>query len=408
MAVDEFIKSLEMHPLLKDIIISVGILLFSGLLYFFTKRYVLRLLKYLFGKTKTNWDEQLFDYGVFNGLPQLVPALVLAQGITYVPRFMPLGQKLINIWIIFILLVTVDKLLSGGLIIYNSYEISHRRPLKTYVQVLKITMYVAVVIVVISILLGESPWIFLSGLGALTAVLMLMFQDTILGFVASIQISSNDLIRVGDWLEAPGFDADGDVLEIALHTVKVQNWDKTITTIPAHKLASSSFKNWRGMQEAGGRRIKRSILIDQTSVIFCTDPMIDKFKKISVLKDYIAKKEKEIKEYNATHGIDSSILVNGRRMTNLGTFRAYLASYLRQHPGIHQELTFIVRQLQPTREGIPMEIYVFTNDTAWVAYEGIQADIFDHILAVMPEFGLRVAQDPTGYDLQQLVQDNSN
>ncbi len=397
--IGDFLKA---YPVLKDFLFVVVLFLFSGVLYYVTKSYVLRFVKYLFSQTKTDWDEQLFDYGVFNDLPQLVPALVLSQGIDYLPRIQGVGQKLINVWIIIILLKFVDKFLSGALMIYNRYEISYRRPLKTYVQVIKIILYIAVGILIISILVGQSPWIFLSGLGALTAVLMLMFQDTILGFVASIQITSNDLIRVGDWLEVPEFGADGDVIEIALHTVKVQNWDKTITTIPSHKLVSNSFKNWRGMKEAGGRRIKRSILIDQTSVTFCTDEMIKKFSKIHVLKDYIEQKQKEIAEYNLVHGIDSSVLVNGRRMTNLGTFRAYLAAYLRHHPGIHPNLTFIVRQLQPTRQGIPMEIYVFTNDTRWVTYEGIQADIFDHVLAVIPEFGLRIAQDPTGYDLQQL------
>lgn len=394
---------LDQYPLLKDLLLICLTLIVSTILYRFTKRYMMRFVKFLSKQTPFNWDDRLFEHGVFDDLPLLVPAVILYQGITYIPAITEVGQRFITIWVIFILVKFVDKLLSGALIIYNSYEISRRRPITTYVQVFKLFIFLAAGVLAISILIGQSPWIFLSGLGATTAVLMLIFQDTILGFVASLRINSNDLLRIGDWLDAPDFDADGFVIEIGLHHVKVQNWDKTITTIPTHKLVASSFVNWRGMYESGGRRIKRSILIDQTSVRFLTDEMIEKFKKIQVLRDYIEQKQQEIAEYNKEHNIDDSVVVNGRRMTNLGTFRAYVSAYLRNHPGIHQELTFLVRQLQPTRDGIPLEIYVFTNNTAWAVYEGIQADVFDHVLAVLPEFGLRVAQDPTGYDLQQLM-----
>lgn len=390
-------------PMIRDLLFIGAVVLFSTVLYHLTKRYVLRLIKFIFDQTPFNWDEQLYEYGVFADLPKLVPAVILYQGITYVPAVAVVGQRFITIWVIFILVKFMDKLLSGALLIYNSYEISRRRPITTYVQVVKLFLFLAAGVLAVSILIGQSPWIFLSGLGAITAVLMLIFQDTILGFVASVRINGSDLLRIGDWLEAPDFDADGFVIEIGLHHVKVQNWDKTITTIPTHKLVSSPFINWRGMFDSGGRRIKRSILIDQTSVKFCTEEMIAKYKKIHVLKDYIEKKQAEIAEYNKEHGIDDSVVVNGRRMTNLGTFRAYVSAYLRNHPGIHQEMTFLVRQLQPTRDGIPLEIYVFTNNTTWAVYEGIQADIFDHILAVLPEFDLRIAQDPTGYDLQQLL-----
>ena len=380
-----------------------GMLAASTILYHLTKRYVMRLILVIFRQTPYNWDERLYEQGVFDDLPLLVPAFVLSQGLIFVPSIAVIGQRLIAVWVIFVLVKFVDKLLSGALDIYNSYEISKRRPIKTYVQIVKLFIYIAAVILAVTELIGESPWPYLSGLGAITAVLMLVFQDTILGFIASVQINSNDLLRVGDWLDAPEFNADGHVIEIALHNIKVRNWDRTITTIPAHKLVSSSFKNWRGMFEVGGRRIKRSILIDQTSVRFCTQEMIEKYKKIHVLKDYIEQKEAEITQYNAEHGIDDSVVVNGRRMTNLGTFRAYISAYLRNHPGIHQGLTFLVRQMQPTRDGLPLEIYVFTKDTSWAAHEGVQADIFDHILAVVSEFDLRVAQDPTGYDLQRLT-----
>jgi len=394
---------LQTYPILRDVLIMCGMLAASTILYHLTKRYVMRLILVIFRQTPYNWDERLYEQGVFDDLPLLVPAFVLSQGLIFVPSIAVIGQRLIAVWVIFVLVKFVDKLLSGALDIYNSYEISKRRPIKTYVQIVKLFIYIAAVILAVTELIGESPWPYLSGLGAITAVLMLVFQDTILGFIASVQINSNDLLRVGDWLDAPEFNADGHVIEIALHNIKVRNWDRTITTIPAHKLVSSSFKNWRGMFEGGGRRIKRSILIDQTSVRFCTQEMIEKYKKIHVLKDYIEQKEAEITQYNAEHGIDDSVVVNGRRMTNLGTFRAYISAYLRNHPGIHQGLTFLVRQMQPTRDGLPLEIYVFTKDTSWAAHEGVQADIFDHILAVVSEFDLRVAQDPTGYDLQRLT-----
>lgn len=393
----------QAYPLLRDLLIVCALLAVSVIVYRFTKRYVLRFVLFLFRQTPYNWDERLYEQGVFNDLPLLVPAFIFSQGLTFLPAFAEIGERLIAVWVIFILVKFVDKLLTGALNIYNTYEISHRRPIKTYVQIVKLFVYIAAAILAVAELTGQSPWPYLSGLGAITAVLILMFQDTILGFIASVQINSNDLLRVGDWLEAPAFDADGHVIEISLHSIKVRNWDRTITVIPAHKLVSSAFKNWRGMFESGGRRIKRSILIDQTSVKFCTPEMIAKYKKIHVLKDYIERKEAEIAQYNAEHGIDDSVVVNGRRMTNLGTFRAYVSAYLRNHPGIHQDLTFLVRHLQPTRDGLPMEIYVFTKDTNWAVHESVQADIFDHVLAVVDEFDLRVAQDPTGYDLRQVT-----
>ena len=243
----------------------------------------------------------------------------------------------------------------------------------------------------------------LSGIGALTAVLLLVFKDTILGFVGGIQLIANDMLRPGDWIEMDKYGADGDVLEISLTTVKVQNWDKTITTIPTYSLISDSFKNWRGMQESGGRRIKRSVYIDVNSIRFCTPEMIQRFKGISRIRDYVEAKEKELQEYNQLHHGDHSSLADGRRMTNVGTFRQYLNAYLRQHPKIHQELTFLIRQLQPTETGLPIEIYVFSNDQVWANYENIQADIFDHIYAILPIFELRPFQSVGGHDLTQSV-----
>ncbi|MEC4678590.1 MAG: mechanosensitive ion channel domain-containing protein, partial [Nitrospirota bacterium] len=255
-------------------------------------------------------------------------------------------------------------------------------------------------ILIISALLDETPFYLLSGLGALTAVFMLIFKDAILGFVAGIQLTANKMVTHGDWIEMPKYGADGDVLEVSLTTVKIQNWDKTITTIPTYALISESFKNWRGMSESGGRRIKRAITIDMSTIQFCSDEMIEKFSKIRPIKVYIETKMKELTEYNTIHDLDDANIVNRRRLSNIGTFRAYVVAYLENHPKIHQDMTFLVRQLAPGEHGLPIEIYVFCNDTAWARYEAIQADIFDHLLAAVPEFGLKVFQNPSGNDFK--------
>jgi miniconductance mechanosensitive channel len=258
---------------------------------------------------------------------------------------------------------------------------------------------IAVGVFALSITLDKSPWVFLSGLGAMTAVVLLIFKDAILGLVAGIQLSANDMVRPGDWIEMSKYGADGDVMEVTLTTVKVRNWDKTITTIPTYALISDSFRNWRGMTMSGGRRIKRSVWIDVNSIRFCSPEMIEKFERIALLKEYVRSKREELEKYNREQGVDDASPVNGRRMTNVGTFRAYLVQYLRHHPQVHQQLTLLVRQLQPTEKGLPIEVYVFSSDQRWVEYEAIQADIFDHILAVLPEFGLRPFQSPSGADI---------
>ena len=276
--------------------------------------------------------------------------------------------------------------------------------MKSYLQVLKLIVNLFGIIIFVAVLSGNSPFYLLSGIGALTAVLMLIFKDTILSLVSSIQISSNDLFKVGDWVEAPQFGADGDVVDIALHTIKIQNWDKTISIIPTHKLVDSSFKNWRGMSDSGGRRIKRSIKIDMNSIKFCSEEMIEKYKNIKILREYINNKVKEINEHNEENNISIDAQINGRSLTNIGTFRAYIESYLKNNSNIHDGMTFLVRQLSPQSDGVPIEIYVFSNDTNWVNYESIQSDIFDHLLAIISEFDLRVFQNPTGKDFSDFSQ----
>jgi miniconductance mechanosensitive channel len=268
--------------------------------------------------------------------------------------------------------------------------------------VIKIVVFLLAALTVISILMDKSPWLFVSGIGAMTAVLILVFKDTILSLVASIQITSNDMVHVGDWIEMPQYGADGDVIDVALHTLKIQNWDKTITTVPTHALISGSFKNWRGMSLSGGRRIKRSLFIDMASIRFLEPEEVQSFQAFALLRDYIQEKREEIERYNADGGRNLAINADIRRLTNVGTLRAYILSYLRHHPSIHDGMTLLVRQLGPGPEGLPIEIYCFTSTTDWDAYEGIQADIFDHILAIVPEFGLRVFQRPSGADLDRL------
>ncbi len=397
----------QLQAMLKDIpyaaqaVPALIVLLLAAASHIAVKQALIRAIHFAIRRTRNEWDDALARRGVFECLAYLVPVVVIFWG----RNFLPLDQAVVvrSMTALFraIFILAADRFLSALLDIYNTYPISRKRPLKGYVQIVKIFLYICGIVLVVCTLLDQSPWGLLSGIGALTAFILFVFKDTILSFIASLQIVANDLVRVGDWIEAPQYGADGDVMEIALHTVKVRNWDKTITTIPTYKLVDGSFKNWRGMTQAGGRRIKRALLIDQTSVRFCDDEMIERLSRIQILRPYIEKKQRELEEYNRENGIDPACPVNGRRMTNLGTFRQYVVEYLRRHPKIRQDMTFLVRQLAPTPDGLPLEIYVFTNDTVWANYEAIQADIFDHLLASVGEFGLRVYQRPSGMDLRQ-------
>ncbi len=392
---------LRAHPELQTLLASATLIFAAWLSNWIVKRILVRGLYRLLRHTR---DGELQDFGIIKRLSNIVPALVLSLGVTTVPGLpeaaVTVVQNVCGGFIVLTIALALGAVLDIINVVYQRRPDARLHPIKGYLQVVKIVIYAIATILIIATLIDRSPLILLSGLGAMAAVLMLIFQDTLLSLVASVQITSNDLIRVGDWVEMPQLNADGDVIDIALHTVKVQNWDKTITSIPTKRFISDSFKNWRGMQESGGRRIKRSLYLDQQSVHFLDADERKRLYRFSLLEDYLVNKRKEIDEWNAKLAERGQDPVNTRRVTNLGTFRAYVERYLRAHPGVHQNMTLMVRQLSPTADGLPLEIYCFTNTVAWTQYEAIQSDIFDHLLAILPEFGLRVFQHPSGGDVR--------
>ncbi|NLD94966.1 MAG: mechanosensitive ion channel family protein [Fibrobacter sp.] len=373
-------------------------------------RIIVPLFKRMAKKTINVWDDIIIERKVLKRALHILPATVLSFGLPLVMdtsgELYTILTKAIILYYIIVGYLVFEALLNVVLDLYELNEKSKKVSIRGFVQAIKIIGFLFALILVISQLAGKSPVVFLSGLGAFTAIILLFFKDSILGLVAGIQLSTNDLVRKGDWIEIPKHGADGDVIDISLTTVRVQNWDKTITAVPAYDLVSSSFKNWRGMSESGGRRIKRSINIDLNTIRFLQPDEIEKLMKIKLLRPYLEERINEIKKANSENygSEDLMVVTNGRRLTNIGTFRAYCIAYLRNHPGIHQKLTFLIRQLDLTPNGLPLEIYVFCNDTAWVAYEGIQADIFDHLLAVLPEFNLRAFQMLSGEDIKRALQ----
>ena len=393
---------LPQNPLLHSLAILGVLAVISLLAFYITEKIILTLLTRMFRKTSTDLDDILVNRNVFNRLAYLVPALIFYNFAYAAPQFTVIIQRASLSLMALSGLLVINAFLSALSDIYEKTKYSERMHIKSYIQITKLIVNILGVVVIVAILIDKNVAWLLGGLGAMTAVLLLIFKDTILSLVASLQISSNDLFKIGDWIEAPQFGADGDVIDIALHAVKIQNWDKTISIIPTHKLIDSAFRNWRGMSESGGRRIKRSLFIDMNSIQLCTEELLEKFTHFELLNDYIEQKTKEVADHNTSNSINTAELINGRRLTNVGTFRAYIEAYLRNNSKIHPEMTFLIRQLEPTARGLPIQIYVFTNDTDWVRYEGIQADIFDHLLAVIPEFRLKVFQSPTGKDFGKL------
>ena len=395
------------HRLYAQAGLLVVVLVLAWVANFITKKVVLRIVRRFVKKSKTQWDDILDEHRVFTLLSHLVPAVIIYKSAPIVfidtlggGRFMEVASV---IYMIIVGMLVVNAFLSSVIDIYRTYAFARRMPIRGFVQVVKIIVFITGSIIILGFIIGRDPTSILAGFGAMTAVTMLIFKDAILGFVAGIQLSANNMVHIGDWISMPKYGADGDVIDITLTTVKVQNWDKTISTIPAYSLISDSFQNWRGMSESGGRRIKRAVHIDMNTIRFCDEAILAKFGRIQHLAEYIDTKKCEIDEHNKADNVDDSELVNGRRMTNIGSFRAYVIAYLKHHPKINQNMTFLVRQLKPTECGLPIEIYVFCNDQIWANYEAIQADIFDHILAVVPEFGLRVFQNPAGADFAKLT-----
>jgi len=395
------------NPIAVQAASLVGLCIASWIALRIARRILVASIRAVAARSIVKWDDHLVDAKLFIRIAHLAPALVVYYGIEWIPELNDtiaiLVRRLAVCSIALVIALSISSILNAADVIYSGLAAYRSRPIKGYLQLVKLAVGIITLVVIVATLFDKSPLLFLSGLGAMTAVLLLVFKDTILSLVASVQLTGNDMIRVGDWIEMPKYGADGDVVDIALHTVKVQNWDKTITTIPTHKLIEDSFKNWRGMTIAGGRRIKRSIFIDANTIRFLEPDEIEAFEKYTLLQDYIDHKRRDIESYNAS-GRDRTINANIRRLTNVGTFRAYIYSYLKNHPQIHKNMTLLVRQLDPTPQGLPIEIYCFTTTTNWNAYEDIQSDMIDHLFAVAPDFGLHTFQNPSGQDFKRLVE----
>lgn len=397
----------SLSPWMQAGIGLAGLLLLAYLVQAVAQYLLLHTVPRIRAHMDTRWARVVWHDKVLRRLARVVPSLVIQAGIGAVPQLDPVAFVVIRNLAVALtvlqLVRTLNALLDATLLEHAQAPggaPTGTRSIKSYVQLGKLALTLVGAIVIVAALIDRSPLILLSGLGAMSAVLMLVFKDTILSFTAGLQLSSNDMLRVGDWIEMPQMGADGDVVDIALHTVKVQNWDKTITTIPTWRLMSESYRNWRGMSESGGRRIKRTLRLDAASVHFLGDADIDRLARIALLAPYLQEKRAAVRAANAALGPGAAAPANLRRLTNIGTFRAYVQAHLRAHPGIHQGMTLMVRTLEPTPEGVPLELYCFTATTAWVQYEAIQGDIFDHLIAVLPEFGLHLYQSPTGHDIR--------
>lgn len=377
-----------------------------------SRKIFLRIIKSIIIRSKNKYDDVLLEKRVFDQLAYIVPAIavqyVAPLVFTYFPQITVVVDRLATLFIIIVLMISLQRLFKALGAVGETMKRYEGKPIKSFVQLFTIITYIVGFIFIISFVVGRNPISVLGAFGALTAVLLLIFKDTILGLVASIQVSANDMVRVGDWVSMDKFGADGDVTEINLATIKVRNWDKTITTVPAYAVISDSFKNWRGMQSEGARRIMRSIMIDVNTVRFVDDELREQLNDVYYIKDYLEKRTKEIEAYNAAHDFNKKNPINGRRMTNIGVFRQYVLSYLHNHPNVHQGETVMVRQLQPTEHGMPLQVYCFSNDIAWINYEQIQSDIFDHLFAVIPHFDLRVFQDPSGRDFRTALRGQGN
>ena len=380
--------------------ICIGIAIIAWLVNLITKSYIIYIIRRVINKTNSNWAKTLIKFKVFQRLSHISPAVCIFLLIPFIEtslhkwtfKLVSIINTLTLIYIILVIVWFLMSLLDASAFYYKTKKSKSQPSINTYIQLIKIIIIAGSIILIISIILKQSPWIFFTGIGAISAVLMLVFKDTILGFVSSVQVSTFDMVRIGDWITVPSLSVDGDIMDISINTVKIRNFDKTITTIPTYALMSHGVQNWRGMQETGGRRIKRSINIDINTIKFCDQALIDTLSNLKYLKEHIANKSQEIEEHNSVNNCNRSLPIDGRSLTNIGLYQSYIENYLKNNSSISKELTFLIRQLQPDQYGIPIELYVFTNDTDWVKYEKIQSDIFDHLLAAVPMFELKVFQ----------------
>ncbi len=405
-------KLLSSYDVLSALVPYVSMLILLTLtlvvIYFLreiTRKVLRKVVGKFFRKTPTRWDDLLIKHKLFPAIASLVSVLILTATVPAIfqdfPQLQPFLEKAVEVYFLFIILRIIVVFLKGSEEYLSESELFMEKPIASYFQLGRLILYVTVFILGLSILLGKSPFYFLGAFGAMTAVLLLVFKDTILGLVASIQISTNDMIRVGDWVEMPQYNADGDVVAINLNTVKVVNWDKTITTVPTYYFITDGFKNWRGMQQSGGRRIKRTIHLSTASIRFVDEELRTSFQKFHIIGDYMKDRQAEIEKYNSKHTFDTTALINGRRMTNIGVFRSYVESYLKNHPEINQDMTLLVRQQEATAFGLPIEVYCFTKSVDWLVYEEVQSDIFDHLFAAALYFDLEIFQSPTGTDISK-------
>lgn len=385
---------------LANLLVIAAVQLLALLVFLLSRFLLSKIIKRVSAHTANSFDDRLNDKIILRRFSYVPALLTLNAFVGYLPAYSEVISVLINVAIVSALLLGFAKVISISIKFVEETEVYREKPIKGYLQILNIVLYSWGIILILGLLTGENPWTLVTGLSAFTAILLLVFKDTLLSFVASLQISSYNLVQKGDWITVAKYDADGDVIDIALHTIKVQNFDKTITVIPTYKLIEESFKNWRGMQESGGRRLKRTLFIDLSSIRFVDDELIERFKNYQFISEYLESRQREIAEYNLEHNYDMSNPVNGRRMTNIGTFRAYLEHYLYERKDIRKDMPFMVRQLQSGAEGLPIELYVFVNTTEWREYENIQSDIFDHIFAIVQEFDLRLYQQPSGNDMK--------
>lgn len=399
--VDLGIKSKSIDTISNIVLICVALIAIL-VIKFLTDKIILNIVKEIVRKNKYKIDDIFLKNKVFSRATHFIPIIVAYILIpSFSKSYQVILDHIIYIYLIIAIVLVLDSILSSINAIYNTYTTNRNRPIKAFIEVIKIIVFLVGLILIVSNLIDRSPVIILSGLGAVVAILTIVFKDSLLGFVAGIQISGNDLVRIGDWIEMPKYNADGKVKDISLNIIKVENFDQTVTTLPSYALISESFKNWRSMESSGARRIKRSIYIDISSIKFCTPKMIENYKKINLISDYIIKKQIEIEQYNNLKRLKTVDTINGRGLTNIGTFRYYIEQYIKKNSKIRHDMTQVVRQLEPSEYGLPLEIYAFANDTNWEVYEDIQSDIFDHIISIAPVFDLRLFQNPTSFNFSK-------